>query len=391
MIGRIMRIAAWVLVAGLSGLAALLVWVALDTGPSPRLAYERSAIPAPYEVPKSDFLDIDAMCRAFDENAMTTVRIMQQIRNPAVRTLVGFIRGELSPWSPAEVNILNTHLDTFLTGREFEESSIAVIARSGGSGVAYLKAIENAPANAVSMVNQCGPSGELRADGETVHDCIDRNWGDDQEPFAYTHTGFLMRNGNGQYNVLHAYPVNYHLEFFCEPLSVFLGVPLDIRQVMVMLPPGDKQGRIREILEGPLSTQVRRMRYSLTSPPDAPNFTNSNGFTFQTIMASNNGSEYDLRDAETVYAQSSFLPSVILFGHTFVGRLLDLIIPVLDLTTQPYAKQGVFDTVTPISMYHHVKKQGWIAADFNLDGWSLRNPDLPADMAASNDSTPAEE
>lgn len=384
---RVTRIFAWLILVAALFLSGFLIFVAQDEGPTPRLVFDTSSIPSPGDIDPAEYLDVNALCESFDPDGVTTVEIMQQIRGPVVRGLVSLIRNEITPWSAKEVATLDGHLNDLFEAKGFNGSAIGVISRSGGANVDYLKAIENASLRADDMISQCEIPGPLRYPDESLYDCIDRHWGGGQEAFAYTHTGFLLRSATGKFKVLHAYPRNGHLDYFCEPLSHFFGVPLDARRAMVMVPNSDEQQRLRRALEGPLSVQIRRMRYSLTSPPEAPNYTNSNGFTFQAVLASGLAEPHDVRESEAVVAQSAFKPSIILFGHTFIGRLLDALIPALDLSTQPYAKQGVFETVTPLSLFHHVSKRGWTIADIDMAGWRLREaPALPVKAVESSEN-----
>jgi hypothetical protein len=372
---RAVLIAAAVLVLVLGG---FLVWIALDRGPSPELAYDPSVLTAPSEIKPEDKLNIHALCDAGKNGNPTTAEISENLRNLIVEAIMAVLANEEGPWSQAEVAMLETQLADFLVKHELTDDGILVIARSGLSNLRRLRVITGAGVDRATILNSCKPGGAKRAEQETIVECVARNWGGNQPPFTYTHTGFLVRH-NGGLRVLHTYPLGQHLTFFCESLSTFLGLPLDQRSLLVMAPPAADQKRLRGALENNLGVQLTQMRYSMTSPHDAPNYSQSNGPALHSILATTMDGEYDLRDSARVVANSGYKPAAILIGRPFMARIVDLNVPAIDLTTQPYAKQGLFFSATPKTLVDFVKKRGWTVAEIGLDNWSLQDNQRPAD------------
>lgn len=357
-------------------LTGFLVWVAFDDGPSPELAHDPSVLSAPEDIKPGDKLNINALCQAGTDDGMTTVEISEKLRNPIVRAMLAVLANESGPWSETEVAMLETQLADFFSKHELGDQGIVVIARSGLSNLQRLQVIDDAGADRTTMLNGCMPGGAMRAQNESIVECVARNWGDNQPPFTYTHTGFLVRHEGGL-RVLHTYPLGRHLAFFCEPLSVFLGLPLDQRSVQVMVPPAADQLRMRKALENNLGVQLAQMRYNMTSPHDAPNYSQSNGPALHGILATTIGGDYDLRDSAQVVSRSGYEPAAVLIGRPMLARIVDISVPVIDLTTQPYAKQGLFFSVTPKTLVNFVSKRGWTVAEMSLNDWSLQHEQPP--------------
>jgi hypothetical protein len=355
-----------------------LVWVALDRGPSPVLAHDPSVLSAPRDIKPENKLNINALCDAGSNGKPTTVEISEGLRNPIVNALLAVLANEGGPWSRTEVAMLQTQLSGFLSEHNLSNHGMLVIARSGLSNLQRLRVINDTGADKATILNGCRPGGEKRREGESIIECVARNWGGDLPPFTYTHTGFLVRH-NGDLRVLHTYPLGQHLAFFCEPLSIFLGLPLDERSLLVMVPPVADQKRLRGALEDNLGVQLAEMRYSMTSPHDAPNYSQSNGPAFHGILATTLDGKYDLRDAARVVADSGYKPAAVLIGRPVLARIVDLVVPVIDLTTQPYAKQGLFFSATPKTLVDFVRKRGWTVAEIGLNSWSLVNEKPPPD------------
>lgn len=359
-------------------LIGFLVQIALDRGPYPVLVRDPSVLSASRDIKPEDKLNINALCDAGKNGKLTTVEIAERLRNPLVNAFLAVLANETGPWSRTEVAMLETQLASFLSKHGLSKDGILVVARSGLSNLQQLRVINDTGADKATILNSCQPGGAKRTEQESIVECVARNWGRDQPPFTYTHTGFLVRH-NGELRVLHTYPLDQHLTFFCEPLSIFLGLPLDERSLLVLAPPAADQKRLRGALENNLGVQLTQMRYSMTSPHDAPNYSQSNGPAFHSILATTLDGRYDLRDSEQVVAASGYKPAAVLIGRPVLARIVDSVVPVIDLTTQPYAKQGLFFSVTPKTLVDFVRTRGWTIAEIGLNGWSPLDEQLPPD------------
>lgn len=366
-----LRAVLFVALVPLLALSGFLIWVALDQGPYQKLTYDPSVLSAPEDIPSEDKLDINALCEAGNNGQPTTVEISENYRNPIIKVILALFANESGPWKQTEVAMLESQLADFLSDHELADDGMLVIARSGLSTLQRLRVINDHGADMATVLDSCNPGSTKRAKGEAITECIARNWGGNRSPFTYTHTGFLVRH-NGRLRVLHTYPLDQHLTFFCEPLSVFLGLPLDERSLLVMAPPISEQKRLRSALEDNLGVQLAEMRYSMTSPHDAPNYSQSNGPAFHGILATTLDRKYDLRDSVNVVDNSGYTPAVVLVGRPFVARIADFFVPVIDLTTQPYAKQGLFFSVTPGTLVNFVRKRGWRIAKIGLESWAMQ-------------------